>query len=670
MLRSIYPIEVTVENEYVTISRLFSRSFNKHLTKMFGDTSVGEFGLFGVIQSGVFGRVFQIRFHEFFLPEMFFVFKRLYEKFHKNDYKVVLELLIEKTFLKKLYLPDVVVDKSRLADLGFTMKDYQAEHIDNYANSKFHLDMRGAILAFDQGMGKTSTALANAYVINPKQVFIVCPLSLVSTWQEAIGKVIPGKPTIGVVGDSPEGLYQYVICGYERVVKALSYLNDGVLMIIDESHNIRYLDTNRAQALTLIRDQLNITDIMTLSGTPVKALAAELIPMLMLLDPRFNFEARKIFKRIYSRLRPFAYHILKYRLSVIMDRKMKSDYLSLPPKHFQNISFAVQNGERFTLEHIRNDIRISAKAKYQQYIKDQPTYRNDFLNGALICLHNKAINRSQFEVLIQTMNMFGGGSMFDRQQTTLTASFDVVYKICQEWLRKNNREEAERMRIARNVVFSATKKAMGEAMGQIYNPRRVEALITLIDEHRREIYELITRADKKVILFCTSVKTLNQVDRIFNEMNLGHALTTGETANIDAELDKFRNFDDVLVLLASFKMSTGVTLVNANTVLFLDQPYRDADYQQAQDRVYRIGQDTDVYIINLFIDTGNVPNITTHSKEILEWSANVVSAVMPTKEDLPSFNLYEGYYSESAMEYIEQIVEANDVIPARIHIDL
>jgi len=660
MLRQFYPIEVSQDGDYVTIRRLFSRSFNRHLTKLFGETSVGEFMLFGVIKPYIFERVFSITFHQFFLPEIYFIFKRLYEKFHKNDYKVVLELLVEKTFLNKLYLPDITVDKSKLSELGFTMSDYQAEHIDNYANSKLHLDMRGAILAFDQGMGKTSTALANAYIINPTQTFIVCPLSLIDVWIKEIRKMIPGNPSIGVVGDSPHGLYKYVICNYERVVNALPYLNPGVLMIVDESHNIRYLDTKRAQALTLIRDQLNITDIMTLSGTPVKALASELIPMFILLDPRFNFEARRIFKKIYASWRPFAYHILKYRLSIIMDRKMKADYLDLPPKHFQNIAFPVENSQRFTLEQMREDVRVAARARYHYYLKQQPTYRNDFLQASLLCLKNHVITRSEFEVLTQTLDKFGGGSMFDRQQTTLTVEFDKIFNVCIRWLKWNNKDLAIKMKNARTVILNATMKAMGEALGQIYGPRRVEALVSIVNEHRKEIFDIINKSEKKVIMFCTSVKALNIVDQIFTQMKVGHVLTTGETKNISAELDKFMQYDDVLLLLASFKMSTGVTLVNANTVIFLDQPYRDADYQQAQDRVYRRGQDTDVYIINLFIDTGDTPNITTHSREILEWSANVVSSVMPTKTDEKNFGLIENTILEILhnADNAEQIMEA------------
>ena len=60
----------------------------------------------------------------------------------------------------------------------------------------------------------------------------------------------------------------------------------------------------------------------------------------------------------------------------------------------------------------------------------------------------------------------------------------------------------------------------------------------------------------------------------------------------------------------------------------VDTPYRDADFQQAQDRIYRIGQDTEVFIYILTIDTGNEPNIITHNKEIMEWSGQITSTLI------------------------------------------
>ena len=67
-------------------------------------------------------------------------------------------------------------------------------------------------------------------------------------------------------------------------------------------------------------------------------------------------------------------------------------------------------------------------------------------------------------------------------------------------------------------------------------------------------------------------------------------------------------------------MSTGHTINEANTVIFLNVPYRSTDYEQASDRCYRIGQDTTVYVYRLLLDTNPENNLSTRMSDILKWS--------------------------------------------------
>jgi superfamily II DNA or RNA helicase len=90
---------------------------------------------------------------------------------------------------------------------------------------------------------------------------------------------------------------------------------------------------------------------------------------------------------------------------------------------------------------------------------------------------------------------------------------------------------------------------------------------------------------------------------------------------VRALLDKFKADPSINPLIASTKvLSTGHTIVECNTVIFLNVPFRSVDYYQASDRVYRIGQDADVYIYKLILDTGSKPNLSTRMQDILQWS--------------------------------------------------
>jgi hypothetical protein len=102
----------------------------------------------------------------------------------------------------------------------------------------------------------------------------------------------------------------------------------------------------------------------------------------------------------------------------------------------------------------------------------------------------------------------------------------------------------------------------------------------------------------------------------------------------------FKEKDEYNPLIASIKvMSTGHTINEANTVIFLNVPFRSTDYEQASERCYRIGQDTDVYIYKLVLDTGDEPNLSTRMQDILSWSKDQFGQIVDGEETIPEVAL-------------------------------
>jgi SNF2 family DNA or RNA helicase len=70
------------------------------------------------------------------------------------------------------------------------------------------------------------------------------------------------------------------------------------------------------------------------------------------------------------------------------------------------------------------------------------------------------------------------------------------------------------------------------------------------------------------------------------------------------------------------KCGTGITLTAASYMIFLDTPWTDAVWTQAQDRIYRIGSKNPVFIYNL-IARGTVDErvleIVTDKKHIASY---------------------------------------------------
>jgi SNF2 family DNA or RNA helicase len=69
---------------------------------------------------------------------------------------------------------------------------------------------------------------------------------------------------------------------------------------------------------------------------------------------------------------------------------------------------------------------------------------------------------------------------------------------------------------------------------------------------------------------------------------------------ISSNIDKFQTRDDVKVFVGTWqKCGTGFTLNAANYMIFIDTPWTDGAFQQASDRIHRIGSKRPVFIYNL-----------------------------------------------------------------------
>jgi len=87
----------------------------------------------------------------------------------------------------------------------------------------------------------------------------------------------------------------------------------------------------------------------------------------------------------------------------------------------------------------------------------------------------------------------------------------------------------------------------------------------------------------------------------------------------------------------------------------LNNPFREHEYSQAYGRAYRLGQDKDVNVIDILLDTGDDPNISTRSKEILEEAAEAVSIMLGTNNidvDASLENLIEDNLVNNDVHYL------------------
>lgn len=119
-------------------------------------------------------------------------------------------------------------------------------------------------------------------------------------------------------------------------------------------------------------------------------------------------------------------------------------------------------------------------------------------------------------------------------------------------------------------------------------------------ERAVDLAEQITGGGEKVVIFSTFKET---VKVLANELqHLGLVVATGDNSDSEIEDAKlaFQNDPNVKVFLGTHqKCGTGITLTAASYMIFLDTPWTAGDFQQACDRIHRIGTKGSVFIYNL-----------------------------------------------------------------------
>ena len=114
------------------------------------------------------------------------------------------------------------------------------------------------------------------------------------------------------------------------------------------------------------------------------------------------------------------------------------------------------------------------------------------------------------------------------------------------------------------------------------------------------IVDILESTTDKVIIFSNWTKVINPLYIKLSSLGYNPALVTGETKDPIGEMTKFQSDNTCKVILGTTPaLGTGYTLTEANTVIFIDEPWSKAIKDQAEDRCHRIGTKGTVNIITL-----------------------------------------------------------------------
>lgn len=651
-----HKVEINKNNHTIEIRGINYRKLIQHIKDLYPDQKV--YKIFEIIynskdwdkyankripKSDV--RVEYIQTYEFFALELSVLFKELYEKYNLSYYNDICVEIYNKTWLSNsdIIKPESIdLSRLRLLNQQYELKPYQKEFIESYPNLKARLNLNGYILSFDQGLGKTLTSIALAMCLNKDRVYIVCPNALKENWAIEIKQYFPKyeneelwKEDVFIHGvsksfDSKKA--KFIIVNQESIAKISDKIDSKTnnMLIVDESHNFRNLNSARSQELIKLRDALNTKDILVMSGTPIKASPNEICPVLRLIDPLFTDEVASIYNKCFNMNDIAASNLIQTRFGKVMYRKTKAEVLNLPEKHIDVLKVKVKDPNRYIVKNIRKLVKDRAKELYKTEYKEYDSMKEEFhdiiekystsskddINKYLTIIDENIPNYELHE-----MDVLFKQSYLDKYVYPNITDKD---KECLDYL------------LVRFV--NMWQHCIGVALGEIMHPRRKELFMKLYDDNKVIINNMIFDNKKKTVIFTPIVEVANHIHKALGEAGLSSVLVTGQVKDKLTPILRFKEDSNIDVLVATSQtLGTGVTLTEANLMFFFGTPWRSADFDQCCDRIYRIGQTDDVFIFRVLMDSDEL-NLSTRMEDILNWSNTMFGAMITSTDDIENLN--------------------------------
>lgn len=485
-------------------------------------------------------------------------------------------------------------------------------------------------------------------------VFLVPKNSLDKVWRASLTEEIKGRQNFWISdGLTPikPGYKDYVI-HHDHIVKVVDFFDRNrsefgeVYVNLDESHFFNEITSNRTNyVVNLARDILQARYTLFMSGTPIKAVGSEAIPLLRIIDPFFHTKVEDRFLKIYGKSKGRANDILQNRMGTLTFKVDKQKTVGNEVT-LSNGYVKIPNGNDYTLDSIRIEMKKFIEERMRYYKSNASVYDKEY--HRILDLHKRALEskaeKQEFEEYVKAVEKIR--KQYDpilRKDDIVLANKYERYKI----IPKLSPEDKSRFRDAKSVYKYYFLKVQGEALGRVLGKLRVQCNVDMLqgldeislrDSKGKEIdvtslEKEIFSTNKKTLIFTSFVEVVKAAEELLKKKGFNPLIVYGETnKELASIVSRFAKDENANPLIATFKsLSTAVPLTMANNTIMLNAPFRDYEFQQALSRTDRIGQDAPVYCTTIYLDTDGKPNISTRSKDIMDWSKQQIEEILGFK---------------------------------------
>lgn len=671
-------IEVSESNKYITLHGFNGHRFIDAINKAWGTSKISN----NIFHSATY---IAVKFHKFFLMDIIYTLEKLIDEpkvpVSRRSLRIAVSKLKELTELRAVFQGGVdnsLIDRNAVNLFKVSPLPWQSEYLDIYSDRLLKYKLKGHLLDAKPGTGKTIASLILMESLKSDTIIVVSPKNaVIDVWKETLDNKYKSTPKyFHSLSGLPPTLGQHVyVIHYEYIPKFLEYLskvNVGdlgkVALVVDESHNFNEITSQRTQTLIELTKKY-VHYSLWMSGTPIKALGKEVIPLLHCIDPLFDEACEKSFAAVFGKNSERALDILANRIGILSHTVKKEDVVSDVKLYRYQANVTLKNGDDYTLPVIRLKMKAFIEERSKFYKENMKSFEEDYKYGIELyrnSIKNKAQEIKLLDDYLSKVHTIRKGwdpyTMKDISRYCNTFERTKIIPMLPNDIKKAFRK-------AKSVYKYVNLTIMGECLGSILGKARTQCNVDIAsnlgtmkliplnggpDLGLMTLDEILTNAKKKTIMFTSFVEVVTTLKAKLMEDQYKPAVVFGETnKDLPKIVESFDKEDAVNPLVATFQsLSTAVPLIMANTIIMLNIPFRDKDYVQAVARAHRKGQTEDVYVIDVLLDTGDVPNISTRSKDIATEAAQVVAKIMGVdidEETLMSLT-GEGYSEEGCSD--------------------
>lgn len=621
----------------------------------------------------------------FFAIEIIFILKELLKSGRTNLSKRILNNLIieitQNTWISRLEEPvKPWMDHNAAEGFAFKLLPHQVAFLKKYEVVKPTYGLKGMMLFAAPGSGKTILDIALSRAVGATKVIIISPANaLHRVWEHTLNnemKVAEHPYVSSTDGANLDPKKKYHIFSYERLEYALELVSkwnvrsEKITIILDESHNFNRLESLRTERFIQLCNVSEADDVIWASGTPIKALGIESIPLLRTIDPLFTPEVEQSFKKMYGRDAVKTLDILSHRLGIVSFVVPKQNVMSDKPVE-ETVNVRLKNGNIYTLESIGKDMTDYIMKRSAELYGVREKVAKEFFQflETFQYTHLRDARDPAFREYVDAVKTLYRAPKFNGAQHAPLAMLTNKYE--KETIIPTIVDSKQRAKFIsdKSIVKYPDLKVRGECLGLVLTKARIACHIDMVDVIN--FRELIDTAEKKTIVFTSYVKVLEKCVQHLADLKYKPLAVYGETnKDLPNIIQRFTKDQTLNPLVATFQsLSTAVPIVIANNIIMLNNPWRSSDREQAIARAHRIGQDKTVTVLDIILDTDGKPNISSRSLDVMEWSKQQVDKIMGMEADNVSLESLIDSSADVADEIVDEIILETELITEKAMLD-